>query len=357
MTRESDVTGRASLSRSSRDRADGPEVAIMHCLPRRPRGPMDLSVVVPVFNEQDNVAPLAAEVRASVRDLSSTWELLFVDDGSADATPEVVDRLASEDPRIRLVQLNRNAGQTAAMMAGFHHARGDVIVTMDGDLQNDPRDIPALLATLEQGFDLVAGWRRRRQDKVLTRKVPSWIANRIIAWITGIPIKDNGCSLKAYRRALLADLVLYSDMHRFIPALAALRGARIAQLPVRHHARRFGTSKYGLGRTYRVLADLVTIKMLIGFRDRPLLGFAAAAVIPLLLAILFGGAWLVAYTQFHVEKAQALVFPGAAFVWLFTAVFLIILGLVAESVVRQRAPRISRTVPLVREFHGSVDQT
>ncbi|MGH6692113.1 MAG: glycosyltransferase family 2 protein, partial [Gammaproteobacteria bacterium] len=219
-----------------------------------------LSVVVPVFNEEENVGPLADAVRVSLSaapGLAGGWELVLVNDGSTDGTGRAIERLAAADPRIRLVQLRRHAGQTAAMMAGFAHARGDVIATMDGDLQNDPRDLPAMVAKLDEGFDLVAGWRVRRQDRLWTRKVPSWIANRLIARITGIPIRDNGCSLKVYRRALLERITLYADMHRFIPAFAALAGARIAQLPVRHHARRFGRSKYGLGRTYRVLADLV----------------------------------------------------------------------------------------------------
>ncbi|MGH7622120.1 MAG: glycosyltransferase family 2 protein, partial [Gemmatimonadaceae bacterium] len=221
----------------------------------------DLSVVVPLYNEEESVGPLADAVREALASVER-WELVLVDDGSRDGTVRIAESLASADPRIVLVQLARNYGQTQAMQAGFDAARGRVVVSMDGDLQNDPRDIPLLIAKLEEGYDLVAGYRMRRQDKVITRKLPSWVANRIIIWLTGVRIRDNGCSLKAYRRDLLDQLHLYSDMHRFLPALAAATAnARIAEVPVRHHARRFGTSKYGLSRIAKLLADLLTIKM------------------------------------------------------------------------------------------------
>ncbi|HLU26280.1 MAG TPA: glycosyltransferase family 2 protein, partial [Longimicrobiales bacterium] len=186
-----------------------------------------LSVVVPLFDEEDNVEPLVAAVRKALADLPS-WELVLVDDGSRDRTAEIAGRIAAESANIRLIRLARNYGQTAAMQAGFDHARGEVVVSMDGDLQNDPADIPRLLAKLEEGYDLVAGYRVRRQDQMLRRKVPSWVANRLIRAISGVPIRDNGCSLKAYRRELLDRIHLYSDMHRFIPAIAAaMGGARI----------------------------------------------------------------------------------------------------------------------------------
>jgi glycosyltransferase involved in cell wall biosynthesis len=207
---------------------------------------LSLSVVVPLFDEEENVEPLVGAVQDAL-DIRASWELILVDDGSGDATPEIGARAAEADARVRLVRLARNYGQTAAMQAGFDQARGSVIVTMDGDLQNDPDDIPRLLTKLNEGYDLVIGYREGRKDRWLTRKVPSWVANRLIGWITGVRIRDNGCSLKAYRRELLERLHLYSDMHRFIPAVAAATaGARIAEIPVRHHSRLRGTSKYGL---------------------------------------------------------------------------------------------------------------
>jgi glycosyltransferase involved in cell wall biosynthesis len=216
------------------------------------------------------------------------------------------------------------------MMAGFDHARGRVIVSLDGDLQNDPRDIPALVQKLDEGYDLVCGWRRQRQDKLLLRKVPSWVANRLIRRLTGVPIRDNGCSLKAYRRELLDRIPLYAEQHRFIPALSASVGARITEMPVRHHARRFGESKYGLSRTVKVLVDLLTLKMITTFRSRPLLGFAVAAVPAVFLALVFGAIWLFSLTHFGPEKATALVFPGAGLLAIGVAFYLVMLGLVAE---------------------------
>jgi glycosyltransferase involved in cell wall biosynthesis len=216
------------------------------------------------------------------------------------------------------------------MMAGFDNARGQVIVSLDGDLQNDPRDIPALVSKLDEGYDLVCGWRERRQDKLLLRKVPSWLANRLIRRLTGVPIRDNGCSLKAYRRDLLKRIPLYAEQHRFIPALSASVGARITEMPVRHHARRFGESKYGISRTLKVLADLITLKMITTFRSRPLLGFGLAALPPLVVGAVFGALWLFSLTHFGPVKATALVFPGAGLLAVGVAFYLIMLGLVAE---------------------------
>ena len=197
-----------------------------------------ISVVVPLYNEEENVTLLVQAVDRALRSWAR-WELVLVDDGSTDRTVEIASGLVDQTPGVRLIRLARNYGQTAATQAGFTRARGDVVVTMDGDLQNDPRDIRSLVAKLDEGYDLVAGYRIRRQDKFLSRKVPSWIANRIIGWVMGVSIRDNGCSLKAYRKELLERLHLYSDMHRFIPAVAAsAAGARIAEIPVRHHPRR-----------------------------------------------------------------------------------------------------------------------
>ncbi|MGH7629357.1 MAG: glycosyltransferase family 2 protein [Gemmatimonadales bacterium] len=294
-----------------------------------------ISVVVPVFNEEANILPLADAVRAALGP-GPDWELLLVDDGSTDGSRARVLELRQTDPRIRLVPLARNFGQTAAMQAGFDHASGRVVVSMDGDLQNDPLDISRVAAMLEQGYDLVVGYRERRQDKLLTRKLPSWVANRIIRALTGVPIRDNGCSLKGYRRELLDRLHLYSDMHRFIPAVAAATaGARIAEIPVRHHPRRFGRSKYGLSRVVKVLMDLLTITMIRSFRERPLALFATGAVASLLIAAAFGVASVVSLTSFQPSKAAAVVLPGAALVWVALAAFLLMLGLLGEMALRE----------------------
>jgi glycosyltransferase involved in cell wall biosynthesis len=288
-----------------------------------------LSVVAPLYNESENVGPLVAWVLQALESYPHPFEIILVDDGSRDDTWDQV-RAAAADPRVHGLHLGRNVGQTAAMMAGFDHAQGQVIVSLDGDLQNDPRDIPALVRKLDEGYDLVCGWRRQRQDKLLLRKVPSWVANRLIRRLTGVPITDNGCSLKAYRRELLDRIPLYAEQHRFIPALSASVGARIAEMPVRHHARRFGESKYGISRTVKVLVDLLTLKMITTFRSRPLVGFAVAAIPAMLAALVFGGLWLFSLTHFGPEKASALVFPGAGLLGLGTAFYLFMLGLVAE---------------------------
>jgi glycosyltransferase involved in cell wall biosynthesis len=312
-----------------------------------------LSVVVPLYNEQESVPVLVERVRDALG--GAAWELVLVDDGSVDATAEVASVLAAEDPRVRLVRLARNYGQTPAMQAGFDHSRGRVVVSMDGDLQNDPLDIPSLVEKLEQGYDLVAGYRVRRQDSFVTRKIPSWIANRIIHRVTGVDIRDNGCSLKAYRRELLDRVHLYSDMHRFIPAVAAsLAGARIAEVPVRHHARRFGASKYGLSRVLKVSGDLLVIKMIHGFRERPLLLFGAAAAGSLLLALLSASSLLISVTallalDLEVAPASTLVVPSVTILWFGLSFYLLMLGLIGEVTLRQRALAGRDTLPLVIE--------
>ena len=312
--------------------------------------PADLSVVVPLFNEEESVSALVAAVRGALQSHGS-WELVLVDDGSNDRTAEVAGRISAADPRVRLVRLARNYGQTPAMQAGFDAAQGEVVVSMDGDLQNDPEDIPRLLAKMAEGYDLVAGYREQRQDTLITRKIPSWFANRIIRRITGVGIRDNGCSLKAYRQDVLQRLHLYSDMHRFIPAVAAATaGARITEIPVRHHPRRFGTSKYGLGRIGRVLADLLTILMIRSFRERPLVLFAAAAA----AAAVFGVAFAIAAVTAAVVSpgaGRALILPGAALLWLGLAFYLLMLGLVAEVALREQRRRGGRELPVLRDFH------
>jgi glycosyltransferase involved in cell wall biosynthesis len=291
---------------------------------------IDLSVVIPVRNEAASLDELHAELSNTLRAWGRSYELIVIDDGSTDESFETLARLQAVDPHLTVIRFRRNFGQTAAFAAGFDHARGRIIVTSDGDLQNDPRDIPMLVAKLDEGYDLVCGWRQQRQDTLILRKVPSWVANRIIRRLTGVAITDNGCSLKAYRRDLLDRITLYAEQHRFIPALSASVGARITELPVRHHARRFGESKYGISRTVKVLVDLITLKMITTFRSRPLVGFALASTPLLVLSAAFAAVWVYAATFFGPDKADAVVFPGAALLWLGAAFYLAMLGLVAE---------------------------
>jgi len=289
-----------------------------------------LSIVVPLFNEEANVRPLARAVRDALED--EDWELILVDDGSSDDTAMVAEQATRRDGRIRLVRLAKNYGQTTAMQAGFDRARGDVVVSMDGDLQNDPADIPRLLGEMEGGYDLVTGYRVNRKDSLLTRKIPSWAGNWIIGRITGVQIRDNGCSLKAYRQSLLDELHLYSELHRYIPAVAAgTAAAKIAEVPVRHHPRRRGESKYGLSRTWRVLIDLLTVGMIRWFRERPLAFFGWGALASALVSAAFLASTIVAALYFTPYKADAFVFPGAAAVTLGLSFYLLMLGLVAET--------------------------
>ena len=231
---------------------------------------MDLSVIVPVYNEEQNVEPLLRETGSVLKPLGKKYEIIVVDDGSTDGTYPILHRLHKEDPRIKVLRLGRNFGQTAAVAAGLDYAGGEVIVAMDGDGQNDPKDIPALLSKLEQGFDLVSGWRSPRRDPFWTRRLPSHVANGLISWITRVKLHDYGCTLKAIRRELAKDLRLYGEMHRFIPAIAYERGARLAEIKVRHRPRQWGKSKYGIARTFRVVLDLLTVKFLLSYATRPL---------------------------------------------------------------------------------------
>jgi glycosyltransferase involved in cell wall biosynthesis len=276
------------------------------------------------------------------------WELVLVDDGSRDATFDRAREQALALQRVRVTRLSRNYGQTTAMQAGFDAARGQVVVTMDGDLQNDPLDIPSLVDRIRDGYDLVVGYRRGRSESLVKRRLPSWTANRLIQGITRIPIRDNGCTLKAFRREVLRELRLYSDMHRFIPALVAgTTSTRIAEVPVRHHPRRFGRSKYGLSRVWKVLTDLLTVMMIRWFRERPLIMFAWGAFGSFLAGTAFLVAALTALMAFQPVKANAMILPGSALLWFGLAGYLLMLGLVSEVAVReaQESSQLSTQMP------------
>jgi glycosyltransferase involved in cell wall biosynthesis len=292
----------------------------------RPR----LSIIVPFFNEEDSIQPLHAAIVAAMAPLQSTFEMVFVDDGSQDRTLARAIDLARSDTRVRVVKFRRNYGQTAAMAAGIEHARGEILITMDGDLQNDPDDIKLFLEKVDEGHDIVVGWRHNRQDKLISRKLPSVVANWLIGKVTGVPIHDNGCSLKAYRASLIKRIPLYSEMHRFIPAVASLAGPRIAEIRVRHHARRFGKSKYGLSRIYKVLLDLMVIKTVVSFVSRPLLWFGLLSLpLVILAAIALGYTAVIALTD---RSALSLPIAGSGLIFLASAVMLLLGGALGEVV-------------------------
>lgn len=307
-----------------------------------------ISVVCPLLNEEGNVASVVEAVRRALASEGS-WELVLVDDGSEDDTALLARRAAARDPRVRLVRLARNYGQATATQAGFDHVRGRVVVTMDGDLQNDPADIPRLVETLERGgYDLVSGYRETRHDRFITRTLPSRVANILIRALTGVRIRDNGCSLKAYRRAAIERIGLYSDMHRFIPALAVgTFGARVAEIPVRHHRRRHGRSKYGLSRVWKVLADLLVVIMIRWFRDRPLYMFAVGALFWLAVAAAcFGGA--LATSWLGPRGPDSIVLPSAGVVFVGLSLYLLMLGLIAEVALGRPAGTASAGEPIPR---------
>lgn len=282
-----------------------------------------------MYNEQESVGPLYQAIVAAVTPLGYSFEMVFVDDGSADRTVAVATELARNDPRLRIVKFRRNYGQTAAMAAGIEYARGDILVTMDGDLQNDPEDIGEFVAKIEEGYDIVVGWRFNRQDKLVSRKIPSRVANWLIAKVTGVPIRDNGCSLKAFRASLIKNIPLYSEMHRFIPAMASMAGPRLAEIKVRHHARRFGQSKYGLSRIYKVLLDLAVIKTIATFASRPLQWFTLLS-----LPLLIGASAVMAHVLYSIAGGLDFSLPlaGTGVLMLVSAIILVLSGALGELI-------------------------
>ncbi len=294
--------------------------------------PPYLSVVIPLYDEAENVVDLHRELTAALEPCGHSYEILLVDDGSTDGTLERLIAVEARDPRVRVLRLRRNFGQTAAFSAGFDHARGQVVVTSDGDLQNDPRDIPLLLKRLDEGYDIVCGWRRERKDP-LSKRLPSWFANRIISWATGVHLHDYGCSLKAMRSEVVSNLRLYGEMHRFIPAVASWMGVTLAEMPVNHRPRTRGSSKYGLGRILRVLLDLFTVKFLVAYGTRPAHFFGRLG-----LGFGFAGVAIWAYlTYLHFFRDTAvgsrpLLQVGTMLCM--TGVILVAFGLVGELLVR-----------------------
>ena len=308
----------------------------------------DLSVVIPLYNEEPNLLELYKELTVTLEALNRSYELILVDDGSNDGTYPLLAELHTKDTRVCVICLRRNFGQTAAFSAGFSRARGRYIVTSDGDLQNDPRDIPAMLATLELGFDIVCGWRKERKDPWLTRRVPSMIANWLISITTRVNLHDYGCSLKVFRAEVVKPLRLYGEMHRFLPAIASEQGVRIAEVVVNHRARRFGRSKYGLSRTVRVVFDLVTVKFLLSYSTRPLQMFGPAGL------FLGGGGMLITLYLGYIR-----LFDGQpigdrpllmlAILMVFTGMQLITLGLLAELQARTYHESQGKPIYVVRE--------
>jgi len=313
----------------------------------------EISVVIPLFNEEANVAPLLEELLAAMRALGRRFEVICVDDGSSDGTFAALKRAAAGEGSLRVVRFRRNFGQTAAMTAAIEASRGDIIVPMDGDLQNDPADIRKLVARLEEGFDVVSGWRRDRKDREFGRKLPSRIANRLISAVSGVRLHDYGCSLKAYRREVLEGVRLYGEMHRFIPVYASWQGARVCEMVVNHRARRAGVSKYGLGRTGKVLLDLLVVKFLASFvtRPRPIYLFGGVGLVSLLAG---AGSFLLAlgYKLSGTKDFVETPLPLLSVAFVLVGVICLLLGLLAELVIRTYYESQGKRTYLVAEDVG-----
>ena len=313
-----------------------------------------ISVVVPLLNEEDNLGALYEQITRALAGRYN-YEVLFIDDGSTDRSFEILKQVQGRDPCVRVIRFRRNFGQTAAMSAGFTHSRGEVIVALDADLQNDPADIPMLMDKLNEGYDVVSGWRKNRKDKALTRRLPSKVANGLIAWITGVRLHDYGCTLKAYRREILQETRLYGEMHRFIPAIASWAGARIAEVVVNHRPRTAGVAKYGLARTFKVMLDLITLKFLGSYSTKPIYIFGGLGGLTFIFSVLFG--LLVIFEKVNKGEDMSgnpLLLLSA--VLMITTVQFILMGLLAELLVRTYHESQNRPTYVIKEVLESTDQ-
>jgi glycosyltransferase involved in cell wall biosynthesis len=307
-----------------------------------------ISIVIPVYNEADALVDLGQGVRQELTRLGQPWEIIFINDGSIDASAKILDRLADSDQRIRVIHFKRNSGQTAAMMAGFDFAQGDVIIPLDGDGQNDPADIPRMLNLIDQGFDVVSGWRKDRQDNVIQRNIPSILANRLISAVSGVRLHDFGCSLKAYKRQVVDGIRLYGEMHRFLPIYASWHGAKIAELVVNHHPRRTGESKYGFERVFKVLLDLLVVKFLDRVASKPMYLFGGCGVFSLAVSgIAF--LWMVYLKFSHNISFIMTPLPLMVVMTFMIAMMCILLGLLAEMIMRTFYESQGKSVYNIRE--------
>jgi len=311
--------------------------------------PLDISVVVPLYNEEESIPLLYKKLTTALEEYGRPYEIIIVDDGSSDTSFTLLRNLAREDARLRIIRFRRNFGQTAAFSAGFDHARGEVVITMDADLQNDPYDIPKLMERIDAGYDIVSGWRKDRQDRFLDRKLPSIIANRLISNVTDVRLHDYGCSLKAYRREILQDVQLYGELHRFIPALASQVGGTVTEVPVNHYARQFGTSKYGISRTIRVMLDLITVWFLGRYATRPLHVFGTMGLLSVTVGML-SIFYLIFIKFYYLQDIGTRPLLMFAILLVVVGVQLITMGLLGEMVIRTYHESQNKPIYIVREI-------
>jgi glycosyltransferase involved in cell wall biosynthesis len=309
---------------------------------------VNISVIIPLFNEETTVVPVCGAVVDSLKTVNASYEIILVDDGSTDATAQRMAEAAGSDGRIKPVFLKRNFGQTPAIMAGIHFSSGDIIVTIDGDLQNDPKDIPRLVAKLDEGYDVVSGWRNRRRDAWLTRVIPSRIANALISRISGVRLRDYGCTLKAYRRSVIKDVHLYGEMHRFIPIYATWQGAKVTELPVTHHPRTHGRSKYGLSRTFKVILDLLVVKFLASYSQKPIYVFGGFGLLSFLFSFICAG-FMVYFKYWGGKTFIQTPLPQLVVLFFLIGFMSILMGFLAEIQMRTYYESQNKPIYLVKE--------
>lgn len=326
---------------------DAPEQAVQAPARSNGAGGPDLSIVIPMYNEVDNIPPLYEELTGVLETLPYRYEVIAIDDGSRDGTFKRLKAVYEQDPRWRVIRFRRNFGQSAGLTAGFQSARGEIVITMDADLQNDPAYIPEMLALMEEGYDIVSGWRKDRKEPFLKRRLPSMTANWLISRVTGVQLHDYGCTLKAYRAEIAHDIRLYGEMHRFTPALASWMGVEITEVPIEDRPRRFGKSKYGLGRTFKVILDLITVSFLLGFLTRPLQFFGTIGSLAGGLGTLFG--LYIAYSKLFLGESADRPLLLLAVLLVVLGVQLVSIGLVAEIVVRSYHEPRGKPMYVVRE--------
>ncbi len=337
----SDISQEVSLQKFSSDKE-----------PFHGKQDMDLTIIIPILNEADNLEPLLFQLKSVLDSIDKTSEIILVDDGSTDSSFEIMERLQKGDERLRVIRFRRNFGQSAAFSAGFDYARGKIIITLDADLQNDPEDIPKLIQKLEEGYDVVSGWRVERKDGFLTRRLPSIVANFIISILTRLKLHDYGCSLKAYRRDVIKNIKLYGEMHRFIPAIASWMGVKVVEVPVNHKPRGAGKSKYGLMRVTRVLLDLFTVKFLLDYSTRPIQIFGLLGAISFALGIILGVYLSVIKLFFNQPLRDRPLLLLSILLIIFGLQF-ITMGLLGELVIRNYYESQNKPIYVIREFLGA----
>ncbi|MCL4376991.1 MAG: glycosyltransferase family 2 protein [Actinobacteria bacterium] len=320
-----------------------------NCLKKNNSPDLDLSIVIPVYNEEESIEPLYKSLELALSNLGKSYEVILIDDGSRDNTYRELLEIHEKNKNFKIIKFRRNFGQTAAMRAGFEYASGRIVVTLDADLQNDPEDIPKLISKMEEGFDIVSGWRINRQDKMVSRRFPSLVANKLISSLFGVPLHDYGCTLKAYKKEILDNIELYGEMHRYIPAIASWMGIKVAEIPVNHRARKFGKAKYGLSRTIRVMLDIITIKFLLTYSKKPMQIFGLLGIFTSFVGLVLTIYMIIMRLFFNTPLSERPLFILSIFM-IFIGVQLITMGLLGEIMMRTYHEGTDKSTYVIKEI-------